>query len=121
MNLEITNPMSEAIKIIINNINSIKISTASEILPGIIMKITYCIILLICCFFWIYGLFSMLEQIFRKLIAHIANSLHQADLSYISQAPMFISIGILIICWIPFAVLTLPLLIIGLTSKIIFK
>lgn len=85
------------------------------------MLIIYLFIFVICLIFWVYGFVSVFEQIFRFLIKSMAISVKKSENSYMENAPIYISIGLCCIIWLPFGILVLPLLIIGYVASIFFK
>ena len=115
-----SNPMNNAIVTVWNNLTDTSIERAIDILPAIITWTAYSISLIICCALWIYGWVSVLEQLFRHLISDTINSMAAGD-TYIEKVPLFISTGLFCLLWLPFAVLTLPLLITGFLAHCFFE
>lgn len=116
-----SNPMSKSIIIICNSIKAIKIKKIIDIIPAIIMLIIYVLVLLVCLIFWVYGFVSVFEQIFRYLIKTMIISVKQSENSYLENVPIYISIGLCSVLWLPFGILVLPLLIIGFFASIFFR
>lgn len=115
------NPMSKSIKFVFNSIKEIKIKKIIDVIPAIVMLIIYLFIFVICLIFWVYGFVSVFEQIFRFLIKSMAISVKKSENSYMENVPIYISIGLCCIIWLPFGILVLPLLIIGYVASIFLK
>lgn len=115
------NPMSKSIHIIFKNIKGIKIEKMVDVIPAIIMLIIYLFVFVICLIFWAYGFVSVVEQIFRYLIKTMTKSAKESESSYIESVPIYISIGLCCIMWLPFGILVLPLLVIGYFVSIFFR
>ena len=114
------NPMNKAIITICRMIKEAKIKNFMDILPKIFMFLSYIIALAICCVFWLYGWFSVLEQLFRYLISNTVNSIKKSENSNLENVPLYITTGVFFLFWIPFAILILPLYIIGFFSAFFF-
>lgn len=117
----LTNPMNKAIKTISSMIKEAKIKSFMDILPKIFMFLSYFIALAICCVFWLYGWFSVLEQLFRYLISNTVNSIKKSENSNLENVPLYITTGVFFLFGIPFALLISPLYIIGFFSAFLFK
>lgn len=115
-----SNPMSNAIATVWDNLTDASIERAIDILPAIITWTAYSISLIICCALWVYGWVSILEQLFRHLITETIDSMVDGD-TYIEKVPLFISTGLFCLLWLPFALLTLPLLVIGFLANCFFE
>lgn len=112
------NPMSDAIHFILNNLKNLKVNRVADMFPAFFAYIAYGFALLICSVFWVYGWFSVLEQLFRYLISIYLKSIRESEQSkYIEDIPLFISVGVFTICWIPFFIIILPLYVIGFIVK----
>lgn len=121
MEARFKNPMNKAIKVVLCNMKAIKVKSFVDIIPAFFMFISYGIALVICIVFWFYGLFSVIEQIFRFLIKTTASSMTQSGNSKVENVPLVISIGVFSICWMPFAVLVFPLFILGYFAGLFYK
>lgn len=115
------NPMSKSIWVVFNNIKEIKIKKIIDVIPAIIMLIIYLFVLVVCLIFWVYGFLSVFEQIFRYLVKSMVISVKKSENSYLENVPIYISIGLCCIMWLPFGILVLPLLIIGWVARIFFR
>lgn len=85
----------------------------AQLLSGAIMLISYVVVLLVCCVLWVYGGFAVMVQIFHHLIATQLFAMRDKCGTSIEKFPMLISIGLFAVCWLIFAIISLPIYIIG--------
>ena len=110
----IKNPVSEGIGHMRKQLEILEWD-GSKILPSAIMAVVICLVIALFVIVWLYGLFAVMEALIRELMGSTRSELK--DKSFVQKTPYVVAMGIYSIFWAPFALLCLPMVIIGLIGE----
>ena len=116
------NPISASIKKIIEQIKKIRVSKFSDIFPAIINYIICIILLMLFSILWICGIASIIQQVVKSIIdTNLLEIKNEKDKDNFAIMPYYTAIGLCFVIWLPFFLLTLPLVLLGKLSGFLFS
>lgn len=94
-------------------LSNTKWTNPAYFLSGVIMLLAYMVVLVLCCILWVYGGFVVVAQIFHFLISAQLKTMREKCSTSIEKFPLMIAAGLFTACWLVFALISLPMYLIG--------
>lgn len=102
-------------------LSNTKWTNPAYFLSGIIMLLAYVFVLVLCCVLWVYGGFVVVAQIFHFLISAQLKTMREKCSTSIEKFPLMIAAGLFTACWLIFALISLPMYLIGWLANLFSK
>ena len=106
----IKNPVSAGLAHVSKQFSELEFNP-SGFVPSVLTAFVLLIILLLFIVLWPYGIVAIMEDLVRGLM-HKAR-VDMKDIAIVARMPFAVALGVYFLVWLPFAILCLPIVVLG--------